>query len=145
MIELEGLGEIKQEYSEIKINRVDESIVFVRIPSHKTIDFLKELDDPHLINTYEKIINQSKERLHKFIDDPNSSTCEKAIQNLSLFPFLEGKYSDYYEIHEDRLSEVRDKVNVLAELFMEFYTVFVYRGLEADKEVREFVEGGDSE
>ena len=70
MIELEGLGEIKQEYSEIKINRVDESIVFVRIPSHKTIDFLKELDDPHLINTYEKIINQSKERLHKVIDDP---------------------------------------------------------------------------
>ena len=146
----------EKEVSEIDVSKKqieDKELINDTIGSKKEIkitkkskeDFLKELDDPHLINTYEKIINQSKERLHKFIDDPNSSTCEKAIQNLSLFPFLEGKYSDYYEIHEDRLSEVRDKVNVLAELFMEFYTAFVYRGLEADKRVREFVEGGDSE
>ena len=140
-----GVAHIINEKTKKTIAIINRSKKEIKITKKSKEDFLKELDDPHLINTYEKIINQSKERLHKFIDDPNSSTCEKAIQNLSLFPFLEGKYSDYYEIHEDRLSEVRDKVNVLAELFMEFYTAFVYRGLEADKRVREFVEGGDSE
>lgn len=105
-------------------------------------EFLDELNNPHLINTYKKIIDQLKESLHKFIDDPNSSTEEKVLLNLGCFPFLQGTYCNYYKVYEDRLVEVKEKVNVLGELFMEHYTTFVYRALESDKRVLETVEDG---
>lgn len=101
---------------------------------------LEELEKPHLINTYEKIINQSKESLHKFIDSPNDETWTEAIQNLSCSPFLEGEYTDHYDVHEDHLGEIRDKLNVLVDLFMQYYIEFVRRGLEYDKLVRKYVE-----
>lgn len=101
---------------------------------------LEKLDNPHLINTYEKIINQSKESLQKFIDNPNNDTWTEARENLSCCPFLEGEYTDIYEVHEDHLREIRDKLNVLADLFMQYYIEFVRRGLEYDKSVRKYIE-----
>lgn len=108
-------------------------------------EFLDRLNNPHAINTYKKIIDEIKESLHKFIDDPNSSTAKKVNQNLGCSPFLIGTYSNYYEIYEDRLVEIKDKVNVLGDLFMEYYTIFVHKALESDKRILEFVESGDAE
>ena len=103
-------------------------------------ELLTELDNPHLINTYKKIIDQSKKSLCEFINNPNNETWAKAYQNLCGIPFLEGEYTDLYDVHEDHLGEIRDKLNVLADLFMQYYIQFTKDGLEYDNLVRHYVE-----
>ncbi|MBA7467143.1 hypothetical protein ES704_01485 [subsurface metagenome] len=103
-----------------------------------------------LVHTYKEIIEDSKKDLHTFIDNPNNETWAQACLSLAGDPFLLGykdEYDtdlvsdfDYYSVHEDHLREIRDKLNVLADFFMEHYIEFVKKGLEYDKLVLKAIE-----
>jgi hypothetical protein len=113
-------------------------------------ELLDELNNIGLVNTYKKIINGSKKDLHAFIDNPNNKTWTKAHESLACLPFLPGYKDehnndlicdfDYYDVHEDHLGGIRDKLKVLADLFMEYYIGFVENGLEHDKGVLNSIE-----
>lgn len=118
-------------------------------------ELLEELNHLDIVNTYGKIIKNSKEDLHAFINNPNDETQIQAYQSLVSLPFLHGDKEkdnidlvydfDYYDVHEDRFNEIRDKLKVLADLFMEYYQVFVKEGLEYDKKVLNSIEDIASE
>ena len=107
-------------------------------------ELLEELDYKVLINTYEKIIKELKADLHRFIDNPNDEAWTIVQQSIGCSPFLLESFDlnsyDYYEIHEDHLREIRDKLNVLVDFFMEYYIEFVKKGLEFDKLVLDSIE-----
>lgn len=113
-------------------------------------ELLEDLNQIGLINTYEKIIKNSQKDLHTFISNPNNETWAQACLSLAGDPFLLGYKDehdfdlvsdfDYYGVHEDHLGEIRDKLNVLADLFMEYYIEFVKKGLEYDKLVLNSIE-----
>jgi len=115
-------------------------------------ELLEELDNPDFINTYKKIMKCAKKSLQEFIDNPNSDTWCNARMDLGSYPYLFADKEDelddwenptenhnYYEVANDHIGQLRDRLHVLADLFMEYYEEFIKEGASADKMVREHI------
>ncbi|HEY0087265.1 MAG TPA: hypothetical protein VGB37_00385 [Candidatus Lokiarchaeia archaeon] len=89
-------------------------------------------DDPKQIDTFEKIIKSIKEELHKYIDNPNNETASALYPAMGSIPY---KYIEY-EFWNDKISEVREYMSMLFQLFGDYFQQFIKDGLEYDKIVK---------
>lgn len=86
-------------------------------------------DDPKSIDTFAKIIGCIKRDLHDYIDNPNNQTASALYLSMGSIPF---KYKEY-EFWNDSISEIREYMSMLFQLFEGYFQAFIKKGLEYDK------------
>ena len=94
---------------------------------------MSEIDDPKMIDTYEKIIKNLKEDLITYIKEPNDQTASVLYASMGSIPF---KYKSY-EICEDYIYECREYMSMLFQLFAGYFQEFIKKGIEYDKQAKE--------
>lgn len=84
------------------------------------------------IDTFEKIIKNIKEDLHKYIDNPNNETASALYPSMGSLPF---KYEEYKYWNEDAdgISEYREYMSMLFQLFADYFQAFIEEGLRIDE------------
>lgn len=82
------------------------------------------------LDTFKKIIENIKEDLHKYIDEPNDENASSLYSSMGSIPY---KYKDYeYWNDTDRISEFREYMSMLFQLFEGYFQSFIKEGLRID-------------
>jgi len=96
---------------------------------------VNEVDDPKSIDTFDKIIKNIKEDLHKYIDHPNNETASMLYASMGSIPF---KYEGYKsDVWDEYISESREYMSMLFQLFDDYFQAFIKRGKYIDRQVKE--------
>jgi hypothetical protein len=93
-------------------------------------------DDPKSIDTFEKIIKCIKNDLHTYVDNPSNTTASLLYSSMGSVPFKYKGYS-YWNDDADRISELREYMSMLFQLFDDYFQGFIKEGLRIDKIVKD--------
>lgn len=96
---------------------------------------MSKIDDPKMIDTYEKIVKCIKRDLEVYIKNPNDLTASSLYSSMGSIPF---KYEGYKsDVWDEYIEESREYMSMLFQLFADYFQGFIKRGKWIDMKVKE--------